>query len=340
MKKYFLPFFIASASFAYGDFSADIEKIYQEEKSNPLKFSQKLEELMNQYQKENKLNEIEKFEKILEKEPENGDSFHGIFDSLMMGNRITKEQEKIISEYKRLYEKIKRIKNQVQSNSLNDFQSIAGKRKVGGSISVLSPQAFKQGTSNGACALYSFLYTASRIDSLKNIFNDIIYADSEGNYYVVDRGNSQYYEISKEKIQNAEADLNPSELPILRAVGAYAKALYVQETKNNDMDAYILSIEGKDIFFNRPVKNFSGTAAKNVVFNQDGSLNFGDQKISKGDYVVSIGLSTFGGHAVAAYYNQSEKKWKLFDNLQGNEQDISNLNKEDIINITLIGFVG
>lgn len=305
---------------------AQIEHIYQTNKTNPNGFEKGLEQLYNEIKVQRKFAEAKQAYEDLHNQDGQQGSFQHICNKVLDADELSRKEDEIYKKFDLFSKHINEgASNQIVFLSKGEIQQV-GKQNAGAELLSLKANNFTQSISNGACVLYSFLYAASRTEGLKNSLSNIIFKDRE-NYYINDLRKDRFIMIPFETLEKLPEEMNPSHLPILRALGSYGFALFKEAFERTDFSQYILALEGRDLFFGQPTLSFNAREFDSHQFKADGSLTVGNQSL-RGNFVLSIGTTMGGGHAIAAYYDISGKSWKLYNNIGGSEE---------VINLTLKG---
>lgn len=209
-----------------------------------------------------------------------------------------------------------------------------------------SPKSFlfTQGPNGGACVLHSALYAIYMIPELKEAFNSKIMKDENYFYFQTYHELHQFnYKIPrslvKEEYIRNYGYLFPSNNEIVNAIGCYALARLYMTTHFIDYAAY-QPFYRIDIFFNQPVYEVGRnviitpleketfeikTSTREFRLDNDGSIIFTDNNTRlEGHYVLSLSRffprsvepqpSDGSGHATTAFFDETDRVWKHFDN--------------------------
>ncbi|MFN7710680.1 MAG: hypothetical protein ACK5O7_06965 [Holosporales bacterium] len=261
-----------------------------------------------------------------------------MMEKVVMGETLTPTEQHISNALVQLRTRLGEKKNLSQAMSLEAFQKMQTSA-AGAELQALGEAGFKQGTSSGACVLYSFLYGVVHTDGLRDALMGLLRKDAAGNYYVRDTAKNSIYKISADAIKGANEEMNPSRAPVLRALGLYAFAKFREFFQQVEFHQYIIFHDGKDIFFNKNVYDINKTELLQADFSKtDGSLKVGAKTYS-GKFVISIGTTRFNGHAICVFFDSQAKKWKIYDNIIGKVTEISELSGYKIVSAVAVGSV-
>lgn len=228
-------------------------------------------------------------------------------------------------------EKISRKPVQTSTMTLSEFAKLKNMDIVKG-FERLKVEDLMQSFDGAACVLYSFLWAIKQTPSLNAAFKESVLSkireDEQGDYYWLE--NNKVRKISRIELADLKSDLHPSNDSVLRLIGLYT----IAKMGLIKTESYHLSnpATGRDYFFDKETRTVGrsfltqSVAARikdfelkpgMTLLKDDGTIETrSDNEISKysGNFVISVGIQN---HAMALFYDSTQKKWKLFDNLRG-----------------------
>lgn len=195
------------------------------------------------------------------------------------------------------------IPNPLQSVPLDQFEA-------------LSPLDLFQTSKDKACVLYSFLWGVHENQILAKAFLSNI-KTFEDRYYIKNPITGKIFMISQEDIQSVDPNLHPSRDPLFRAIGIYVlRALNDHLGGEIPAENFVLSVEGKDLFFAENTLDLRQKRGDHLTLNPDGTIYVvqdGGKKreIISGDFVISVAGRS---HAQAVYFDKNKRCWFQFNN--------------------------
>lgn len=224
----------------------------------------------------------------------------------------------------------------------------------------LKQEDFMEASATSACALYSFLWAVKETPSLDAKFQSAVLPnlrkDKNGNYYILI--DNKAFKFTSQNLANLNEKLHPSKSMLVKLLGLYA----VEKMGLTSPENYNLTdpSSGHDYFFDKPtlavgnsivvesdIKDMKTFKIKPgmTLLKEDGTLvtNTGNSatKVS-GKFVLAVSIGGLHSHgvAVAIYYDTTQGKWKLFNNIRVGVED---MNESAIINaagVNLVQIIG
>lgn len=291
---------------------------------NEEKVKEKINKLIGMYTEGKPFNEIDIFQDKLYKLIQNGDEN----DKKAALKEIEDKDENYLTY--EFYQRIEKINYTNLNGTLQDFTGDLY------DFDTINIKDFKQSADGSACVLYSALYAISQNAVLKNDLKSIVKV-SDSNI-VVKLGSSSYFKVPKDYAEKQKGtELHPSKNIVLVAIGE-SILFNLKSSGLGDITNYAIVNNGKDVIWGRDIVEIDHSNLDKIEFASDGSLvvKSTQQATYTGNFVVSIGTTNGGGHAISAFFRKGS--WVLFDNMIG-ELAITDLKNYKVISMYLIGNV-
>lgn len=279
---------------------------------------------------------IEVFDDVLKAKNLNNHA-HALSDELVMATRGGQFENQFLMEIANFKLKVEEIHGKKSLQSLTEStvteMGAKGTIDVSTEFTGLKIDSFIQSAAGSACVLYSFLYAVHQTPRLltqleRDVLSNIKESSDKSSYFI-NHGNKVEV-FAHDTLSKLSPSMHPSPSNLLKVIGIYV----LEKMGSQTAGEYFLAnpSTGRDFFFNNPVLNLKddvGTdyhveaegavSLKNgeFAYMNDGTIHYmkgGKLGIISGDFVVSTGSQS---HAVSVFFNHSENKWKLFDNLSG-----------------------
>lgn len=195
------------------------------------------------------------------------------------------------------------IPNTLQTVPLDQFKALSSADLI-------------QSSKDRACVLYSFLWAVHENQILTKAFLSNI-KTFEDRYYIKNPITGKIYMISQEDIQTVDSTLHPSRDPLFRAIGLYVLAA-LNDYLGGEIPAenFVLSADGKDLFFAENTLDLRKKRGDHLTLNPDGTIYVVQDKgqkaeIISGDFIISVAGRS---HARAVYFDENKRHWFQFNN--------------------------